>query len=525
MSDLNLGKEKSSQSNEIEENYEDDYNYDNYDENELNNNIISDEINTFLEENEIIKERENAINEAMEKLFLERDEAILALIYLEWNLDKLEFWYENPDENKIKAGIELSEKTKKKLKESGVESNGNECLICCEEKNDKFFSLKCGHQFCPECWKEYLKEKIKTPLSALLASCPQDGCTLKVYEKLYSKFLTDKPSLSKLDKAIYKNFINRNEDIKQCPNEKCKYYVKSTDHSAKEIVCPCGTFYCFKCLKEPHRPCSCELYQKFISINRNTNTEDDDKRWIEANTKECPHCHQKIQRSQGCNYMLCDKKAGGCGHAFCYVCETDWAKHSQDHFNCNKYTDAVKNKEKRAKQIQFELDRDLKKYERYDFYYPRYMNFKNSVEICQKKLKEDLKEKINLLMVMQNLQAIETKFITDALEAIIKAKTTLKNTYIFGYYMKDTNQKELFEHSQGILEFNTESLHRLLIDDNLQLLIEADNRDLFMNIFQEYKDNINKKTAAINKFRLSLLEEVENKFIGDLDNYIIDLKL
>ena len=75
------------------------------------------------------------------------------------------------------------------------------------------------------------------------------------------------------------------------------------------------------------------------------------------------------------------------------------------------------------------------------------------------------------------------------------------------------------------MEFNTESLHRLLIDDNLQLLIEADNRDFFMNIFQEYKDNINKKTAAINKFRLSLLEEVENKFIGDLDNYIIDLKL
>ena len=22
--------------------------------------------------------------------------------------------------------------------------------------------------------------------------------------------------------------------------------------------------------------------------------------------------------------MLCDKRAGGCGKAFCYVCETDW---------------------------------------------------------------------------------------------------------------------------------------------------------------------------------------------------------
>ena len=80
--------------------------------------------------------------------------------------------------------------------------------------------------------------------------------------------------------------------------------------------------------------------------------DDYDKRWIEANTKECPNCHQKIQKSQGCNYMLCDKRAGGCGKAFCYVCETDWAKHSQDHFNCNKYTEAIKKKEANAKKIQ-----------------------------------------------------------------------------------------------------------------------------------------------------------------------------
>jgi ariadne-1 len=328
-----------------------------------------------------------------------------------------------------------------------------------------------------------------------------------------------------LDKAIYKNFINRNQDIKQCPNENCNYYVKSNNHSSQEIHCPCGTSYCFKCSKEPHRPCSCELYNKFTSIKRNTNTEDDDKRWIEANTKECPHCHQKIQRSQGCNYMFCDPKAGGCGHAFCYVCETDWKKHSQDHFNCNKYTDAVKMKEKKRKRIKAELERDIKKYERYDFYYPRYMNYLNAVEVCETSFKDMLNEKVNLLMVMQNLQLLETKFITDALEAIIKSKRTLKNTYIFGYYMKDTELKELFEHSQGILEYNTESLHKDLIDESLNLLIEADEREYFIKLFQQFKDKVNKKTEIINKYRESLIEEVENKYIGDLDNYIVDLKL
>ena len=117
----------------------------------------------------------------MEKLFLERDDAILAMIFLEWKTNNLDSWYDSED-NKYKAGIELSEGTKAKLEKEGIESNGDNCLVCFEEKNDTFFSLNCGHQFCPDCWTEYLKEKIKSPLSALQATCPQKGCTCIVYE-------------------------------------------------------------------------------------------------------------------------------------------------------------------------------------------------------------------------------------------------------------------------------------------------------------------------------------------------------
>ena len=153
------------------------------------------------------------------------------------------------------------------------------------------------------------------------------------------------------------------------------------------------------------------------------------------------------------------------------------------------------------------------------------MNYKSAVEVCQTTFKESLEEKINLLMVMQNLQLLEANFIREALNTIIEAKRTLKNTYIFGYYMKDTKNKELFEYSQGILEFNTESLHKLLIDEHLNLLIEADEREYFTSQFQTFKDSVNKKKDAINRYRKNLLEEIENKYICDLDNSIIDLKL
>jgi len=105
----------------------------------------------FKGESIIIKEREEIINEAIERLGLSDDEAILAMIYLEWKKDVIDDWYNNLDENRIKSGLELSEETKEKLKNEGIESNGNICLICSNEKSDSFFALNCGHQFCGEC--------------------------------------------------------------------------------------------------------------------------------------------------------------------------------------------------------------------------------------------------------------------------------------------------------------------------------------------------------------------------------------
>ena len=67
--------------------------------------------------------------------------------------------------------------------------------------------------------------------------------------------------------------------------------------------------------------------------------------------------------------------------------------------------------------------------------------------------------------------------------------------------MKDTQLKEVFEHSQGILEFNTESLHKSLIE--------------FMTIFNEFssclliiisKGVINSESFWLNKgINLSLM--------------------
>ena len=151
------------------------------------------------------------------------------------------------------------------------------------------------------------------------------------------------------------------------------------------------------------------------------------------------------------------------------------------------------------------------------------MNNKQSVEVCKTTFKKSLEEKVQLLNFIHELPTIETKFIFDALETIINAKRTLKNTYIFGYYMKDSINKKLFEHSQGILEFTTENLHQQLLEQNLNHYIELE-KSYFLKYFPQFKGNVNQKIITINKYRKSLLEEIENKYIDDLDSKIINLK-
>ena len=492
--------------------YQEDLDYE-FNDDDLGNQITYEDI-TFIPEAEILKEREKMIQEAMEKLGLDRSQAILAMIYLEWRVDNLDNWFEddNVEKTKEKAGIELSPETKQLFKQQDTGDNGDICLTCYDEKNDTFFSLSCGHQFCGDCWKLYLEEKLKNPLGALSAKCQKSDCPCIVPEEVYKKFITDKVQLEKLDKAIFKNFINRNADLKQCPNPKCHYYSKSTMHSSKEINCICGWTYCFKCSKDTHRPCSCEMFDKWIRLHDSTKNDD---KWIEANTKECPHCHQKIEKSQGCNYMLCNKTAGGCGHAFCYVCETDWAKHSQDHFKCNKYTEAVKNKEQKANKIKEQLKRT-------DFYFSLYMNNKRACEMLDTKIRNDIGEKINLLVTFKNLPVLETKFITEAISTTIKGKSLLKNTYIFGYYMKDNEKKKYFEHLQGILQYWTEELHRHLIDDQLNEIIQEENFDKFNEKLKNYKNSVNNIMGSILKYSKGLIDEIENNFIGEIDNTIYD---
>ena len=105
---------------------------------------------------------------------------------------------------------------------------------------------------------------------------------------------------------------------------------------------------------------------------------------------------------------------------------------------------------------------------------------------------------------------------------VIKGKRCLKNTYIFGYYLKDNKAKEFFEFSQGLLERNADNLHQLIEQDSLLNIIQSDEYSAWNKMFIEFKNKVINLTTATLKYMTNLLNEIENKYVNDINQNLLN---
>ena len=110
----------------------------------------------------------------------------------------------------------------------------------------------------------------------------------------------------------------------------------------------------------------------------------------------------------------------------------------------------------------------------------------------------------------KNQPHLELAFLDEAVQTVIDCHQILKNTYIFGYYMKTNNDNSLYTHHQEILRREADQLHDLLemnyLPDIIKIIIFED----FNKAFIEYKNKIITIMAAILKFKENILVDIEN---------------
>lgn len=116
------------------------------------------------------------------------------------------------------------------------------------------------------------------------------------------------------------------------------------------------------------------------------------------------------------------------------------------------------------------------------------------------------------MQTKSDLSWIEVQFLKKAVDVTVQSRTTLKWTYAFAFYLKNTNETELFKDNQRDLEMATEQLSGLL-DQPLEVGKIADLRQAILD-----------KSVYVKLRREILLEDTAKGLQDGRWTYIVDLK-
>ena len=124
--------------------------------------------------------------------------------------------------------------------------------------------------------------------------------------------------------------------------------------------------------------------------------------------------------------MSCTK----CHYEFCWLCLQDWKTHKA----CNAY-------EKDCQKSMSDAREQLKRFLHYS---GRYLAHKQSQGL-EVKLKEKVTNKVVQFQNKFSISFAEARFLLEAFEVLISCRTTLTYTFAFAYYLRDNNEKCMFE--------------------------------------------------------------------------------
>ena len=154
------------------------------------------------------------------------------MMHHKWDLESaLDAFRQNPEEAFVAAGIEnIIVEKKQEEKVEMVSSNAFTCPICYDdevEKEDWITLGFCGHGFCKDCMKDYMKENSNNRTPAHLLKCPDHNCDAGISKLDLHSLLEhdDSKTLACIFDASSENFIMSHPNFKFCPHPGCSGIV------------------------------------------------------------------------------------------------------------------------------------------------------------------------------------------------------------------------------------------------------------------------------------------------------------
>lgn len=255
------------------------------------------------------------------------------------------------------------------------------CGICLEtQKGSDCFKIDgCAHVFCRSCLTAYLTLHLTEGSLSLAQSCPDPDCISAAQkaktnaaqsigaisqEQLSSVLQGDPSLLERLDFLQKKQAAEADPTAIPCPNRLCQTLTGAREEDkaaggrweAFRQCSACDMSFCLWCRKTWHAPSPCSVPATSSLIRRYDSAPDAERRvlesrygrknllrlkaaceeekanqeWLSRSTQPCPHCSSPIEKSSGCNHMVCSH----CSSHFCHLCGARLSpSRPYEHFN------------------------------------------------------------------------------------------------------------------------------------------------------------------------------------------------
>ncbi len=340
------------------------------------------------------------------------------------------------------------------------------CTICyCDNiAGRETETLGCNHRYCSDCFTNHLKNIISNGFTEVCsATCPHHACNVRIGRDIFQKLLTLK-EMETFEKALFKDFTKNVEDGKgvYCPKERCSQFIVGSKRK-RNIICAKGHRFCYRCKQKPHTPVTCANALQWEKLSKKAGGEENIDVLMNLSNKEikpCPNpdCNVATEKISGCMYLTCSS----CKCNWCWQCG-EWGGKQVNRplphhvHQCNQ----PKNKEWLAGgsyAMMFDVS------ERFLWYCERKNNHTKSKKIAKNNL-DKVKEMLSVDMILgmnPKLTSSEAKnandIILSALETVVDGRVVLGWSYAFAFFVKDEGPRNLFEHSQKVVEDLVEKL-------------------------------------------------------------------
>jgi len=212
---------------------------------------------------------------------------------------------------------------KKKANEKKNHLNYNIfCDICLSsisaENTAETINLSCGHYYCRECIKDYIKDSIVKINSKNLNSsskCPKPVCGAAIPKSEIEEILKDdEKNLAKFLKCLkIIEMINNLNNFIVCPIPDCDRYAKRESVEKNIATCENNHKFCIKCNKV-HNSKNClglspdeSATEKFVKKNT-------------SDLKKCPKCATLLYKFPDCNTNIVKCGYELCDYDYCWLC-------------------------------------------------------------------------------------------------------------------------------------------------------------------------------------------------------------